>query len=131
MAKQRMMDATIAGATVGTIGYWKRLSYDGPNAGTIDVTDVTSTNDWKEFLSALKDAGQITLTVQYNATLWTALMTGLGVDQVYTLTLGDTATIVANGFITDGPGAGGELESGIDTDITIKLTGTPVYTAPA
>lgn len=128
MAKQRMMDTTLSGATVGAITNWKRLSWDGPSAGTIDVTDVSSTNDWKEYLAGLKDANQITLTVQYVKALWTALMTGLGVSQVYTLTLGDASTLVATGFITAGPGFSGELESGVDTEIAIKLSGTPVFT---
>ena len=131
MAKQRMMDATLAGATSLAIGYWKRLSWDGPNAGTIDVTDVSSTNNWKEFLAGLKDAGAISVSLQFEKALWTKLHTALGVTEVWTLTLGDGSTVVASGFVTQAPGMGGEMESGADADVTIKLTGEPVYTAAA
>ena len=128
MAKQRMMDATLAGASALAIGNWKRLSWDGPNAGTIDVTDVSSTNNWKEFLAGLKDAGTITLSLQFAKALWGTLITALGTMDVWTLTLGDGSKVVASGFLTQGPGMGGELESGADADVAIKLTGQPVYT---
>ncbi len=131
MAKQRMMDATLAGSTTLAVGYWKRMSWDGPSAGTIDVTDVSSTNDWKEFLAGLKDAGAITLSMQFEKAIWTKLITAVGVIEVWTLTLGDGSKVVASGMVTQGPGFGGELESGADADVTIKLTGQPVYTAVA
>jgi len=131
MAKLRMMDSTFAGAAALAIGYWKRLSWDGPTAGTIDVTDVSSTNDWKEYLAGLKDAGSITLSLQFEKALWTKLHTALGVMDTWTITLGDTSTVVASGFMTQSPGAGGELESGADADVTIKLTGQPVFAAVA
>jgi len=129
MAKLRMKDTTFAGATALAIGFWKRLAWDGPSAGTIDVTDVSSTNEWKEFLAGLKDAGSITLTLQYEKALWTKLYAALGVMDTWTITLADTSTVVCSGFLTQGPGAGGELESGVDTDVTIKLSGEPVFTA--
>ena len=131
MAKQRMMDATLSGATTLSVGYWKRLSWDGPTAGTIDVTDVSSANDWKEFLAGLKDAGSISVSMQFEKAIWTKLITAVGVVEVWTLTLGDGSTVVASGFVVQGPGFGGELESGADADVNIKLTGQPVYTAIA
>ena len=129
MAKQRMMDATLSGATTLSVGYWKRLSWDGPTAGTIDVTDVSSANEWKEFLAGLKDAGSITLSMQFEKAIWTKLLDALGVTEVWTLTLGDGSKVVASGFVVQGPGFNGELESGADADVNIKLTGQPVYTA--
>jgi hypothetical protein len=131
MAKQRMKDSTFAGATVLAIGYWKRLAWDGPNAGTIDVTDASSVNDWKEFLAGLKDAGTVTLSLQFEKALWAKLMTALGTMDVWTLTIGDGSTVVCSGFLTQGPGASGELESGVDSDVTIKLSGEPVFVAAA
>jgi hypothetical protein len=131
MAKQRMKDSTFAGATALTIGYWKRLAWDGPNAGTIDVTDASSVNDWKEFLAGLKDAGTVTLSLQFEKGLWTKLLGALGTMDVWTLTIGDGSTVVCSGFLTQGPGMGGELESGADADVSIKLTGEPAYTAVA
>ena len=128
MAKQRMMDSTLAGSTTLAVGYWKRLSWDGPNAGTIDVTDVSSTNNWKEFLAGLKDAGNISISMQFEKVIWGKLLTALGVTETWTLTLGDGSKVVAAGFVTQGPGFGGELESGADADVNIKLSGQPVYT---
>ena len=129
MAKQKALDCTLTGTSHGLIGYWKRISYDGPSCGTIDVTDVSSTNDWKEFLSGLKDAGQITLTVQYVAALWTSLHAALGTSDTWTLAFPDSYDLEASGFLTQGPGAGGELESGVDADIAIKLSGAVAFAA--
>ncbi len=131
MAKQRMKDATLTGTTHGLVAYWKRLGWDGPSCGTIDVTDVSSANDWKEFLAGLKDAGSITLSLQFEKGLWTKLFTALGVMDVWTITLSDGSTVVCSGILTQGPGVGGELESGADTDVTIKLSGEPVFAAAA
>ena len=128
MAKLRMKDTTFAGATALAIGYWKRLAWDGPSAGTIDVTDVSSANDWKEFLAGLKDAGSITLSLQFEKALWAKLITNLGVTYTWTITLSDGSTVVCSGFLTQAPGASGELESGVDADVTIKLSGPVTFT---
>jgi len=129
MAKRRILDTTLTGTTHGLVAYWKRISWDGPACGSIDVTDVSSTDDWKEFLSGFKDAGQITLTLQYNATLWASLTAVLGTSDTWTMAIGDGYDLEATGFLSQAPGAGGELESGIDTDITIKLSGAVAFAA--
>ena len=129
MAKQRMKDCTLTGTTHGLVAYWKRLGWDGPSCGTIDVTDVSSTGDWKEFLAGLKDAGNVSLTLQFNKTLWASLHAALGSSDTWTLLFADGSTLVCSGCLTQAPGAGGELESGVDSDVTIKPSGAVTFTA--
>ena len=128
MAKQRMKDATLTGTSHGLVAYWKRLGWDGPTCGTIDVTDVSSTGDWKEYLAGLKDAGSVSLTLQFNKVLWASLHGALGTSDTWTLLLADGSTLVCAGFLTSAPGASGELESGVDADVTIKLSGPVTFT---
>ncbi len=127
MAKIRAKDATLTGSSSGLVGYWKRMSWDGPSCGTIDVTDVSSAGDWKEFLAGLKDAGAVNLTVQFNKTLWTALHTAFGGTQTWTLLVTAGTTLVASGIMTQSPGFDGEIESGVDSEVSIKLTGAVTF----
>jgi len=127
MAKMRMMDATLTGTSHGLVGYWKRLGWDGPTCGTIDVTDVSSTGDWKEYLAGLKDGGTVSLSLQFNKTLWTSLHAAFGGTDTWTLALADGSTLACSGVMTQAPGASGELESGVDSDVTIKLSGPVTF----
>jgi hypothetical protein len=128
MSKQRMKDATLTGASHGLVAYWKRLGWDGPSCGTIDVTDVSSAGDWKEYLAGLKDGGSVSLSLQFNKVLWASLHAALGGTDTWTLALADGSTLVASGILTQAPGASGELESGVDSDVTIKLSGPVTFT---
>lgn len=131
MSKLRSLDTTLTGTSHGLVAYWKRISWDGPTCGSIDVTDVSSADEWKEYLAGMKEAGQITLTLQYNKTLWNSLEAVLGTEDTWTLALSDGSTLVAKGFLNQQPGASGELESGVDADMAIKLTGSVAFNAAA
>ena len=131
MAHYANKDSTLSGAAHGAVAYFKSISWDGPSIGSIDVTDSSSTNQWREFIGGLKQAGNLTLTLQYNATLWDSLITALGMSDTWTLTLPDTSTLICTGFLMQGPGGGGDLESGIDTDVTIQLSGQPAFSKVA
>jgi len=126
-----MVDSTLAGATHGAVAYFKSLSWDGPSCGSIDVTDSSSTNLWREYIAGLKEAGNLTLTLQFNKTLWASLISALGTDDTWTLTLSDGSTMACSGFLQAGPGFSGALEDGVDSDVTIKLSGAVTFTAAA
>lgn len=129
MPKYKAKDFTLVGTTHGAVGYFKRIAWSGASCGVIDVTDSSSTNHWREKISGIKDAGQITLTIQYDKTLLASLLTALGTEDSWTLTFPCTSTLVVTGFIQAGPGGEGELESGIDGTLTIELSGAPAFTA--
>ena len=118
---------TLSGAVAGAIGEITAISLPGYARTAIDITTMASAAGWREFVGGLMDAGEITLTVWYeNANC--AVVEGLINDdaEALTITLPDTHTFTCDGFVT-ALGGDSPLDDGVVQNITIKLTGAPVY----
>ncbi len=114
--------ATNVTASIGSFAsYLDNVNVGGASADMVDVTKQSSSGDWREKLSGLKDGGQVTLTVHYDPddatipTLGQAAAT-LTIDWGGTLTysasvLVQNISIVAN------------LGEKIVADITLEVTG--------
>ncbi len=59
--------ATDVSVAIGTFnGFLDNVNVGGASADMVDMTHQASTGDWREKKSALKDGGQVTLTVHYD-----------------------------------------------------------------
>lgn len=124
---------TLTGGTTGAIGEILSISVSGQKRDSIDVSSMDSTSKCREFIPGMIDAGEITFSVNFDKSasgvadrLQTAFLAGT--DESWTIAFsGSAATFACNGFITD-LSYNTEFEGKSTQDITIKLTGVPVFT---
>ena len=116
-----------------TLGYSGRILsgvrvLPGPSqtASEIDVTDLGSSGNFKEWLAGFKDAGEFTVECHYVSTENTHKeavggmkhLFNTGAAETFTLTLGDSSTITFSAYVSgvDGP------SSGVDEAHVIRYT---------
>ena len=126
---------TLEGVTTGYVGYITNISTN-ETLETIDTTSMES--DYREFIASWHDAGEITLTCNYDGS---ALGVGDALHKAYlgtayaadvdcetwTVTLPDGSTLSCDGMITNLSTAV-PFDDKITQDVTIKLTGEPTFT---
>jgi len=123
--------ATLAGASVGTIG--NIISVSGPDQSrdSIDISTMDSTNKWREFIPGMIDAGEVTFDVNYdgsaagNANVLSGALDDAA--EVWTITFPDTSTWACSGFVT-GLGHAIPFDDKITQSVSIKFSGSPTYT---
>jgi len=125
---------TLSGATAGAIG--KIIDFDTAmmaEADVIDVTNMASTNKWKEKIAGLKDAGRVSFTLEYDggaSGISDVIDNNIGVSQTWTITFPDTAIWACTGFIQATSVAAPHRDKIIQT-ITIEFSGEPTFTKAA
>ena len=120
---------SLAGATHGDVALIQSIGGSDSTRASVDVTNFDSTSKWMEFIPGLLDGGEITCELLYDETVYDALDTRLvAAAEVWTITFPDASTFVATGFITalGKPSAG--TGDALTFNLTIKITGVPVYT---
>ncbi|ULQ45872.1 phage tail tube protein [Flagellatimonas centrodinii] len=101
---------------------------------TSDVTHLKSTDRYKEFIGAMRDAGEVSFTLIYNPanTTHQSLMTdyeaNAAVDYRITFSDDDTWQWSFKGFVT-GLETPITMEDKVTQSITIKITGKPTLAA--
>lgn len=100
------------------------VNHGGEEAEQIETTDQASTNDWKEFISGLKDAGEVTLVLAFDPD---ATIDDVGTSGTLTI---DWPTGATNGFSCDANlskkgEVSGTLGQKMVESLTFKLTGEP------
>jgi len=100
------------------------VNHAGEEAEQIDSTDQASTNDWRTFISALKDAGEVTLVLAFDPD---ATIPALGTADTLAISWPTGAT---NGFscsanLSKKGEVQGTLGQKMVESITFKLTGEP------
>lgn len=121
----------LEGATSGVIGNIINVDTD-KSTDVIDISTMDSTSKFKEKIAGMHDAGDITLTINYDGSaagvanaLHAALLTGTA--EAWTITYPDTSTDVITGFIS-GLGTADPFDDKITQTVTIALTGVPAFT---
>jgi len=111
----------IGGSAVGQI-----ISISGPNMtrDSIEITNMGSTNKWREFIPGMLDAGECTADVVYDGT---AVATFLAAQltqtaQTITVTFPDTGTWAASGFLTS-LGHSIPYDDKVSQSVGMKFTG--------
>ena len=122
---------TLIGGSTGTIA--NVISISGPNQtrDSIDISTMDSSSKFREFISGMLDAGEITFEVNYDGSaagtgndLNTALTAAA---ETWTITFPDTSTWACSGFIT-ALSFGDPYDDKMTQSVTIKFSGVPTFT---
>lgn len=104
-------------------------SIAGPtmSRNTIDVTSLDSTDGYKEFIAGMRDAGEVTLNMNFSLATYALILADFESDtlQTYTITFADDAgTILAfSGLVTACPFGSITPDDKVAVDVTIKISG--------
>lgn len=123
---------SLVGGTAGTIGNIISVNVGGQTRDPIDKSTMDSTSKFREFISGMADAGELTVEVNYDGAasgVGDSLSTAYqgGTAETWTITFVDASTFACSGFITN-LGFAAPFEDKISQSITIKLTGVPTFT---
>jgi predicted secreted protein len=106
----------------------------GPSmtSGVVDVTSFSSPDNYREFMATLKDPGQLTFMINFNPSLANhGLLKDDFDDQLvykYKLEFPDAdATTVVLPCILTGLEISAELEQAVQANVTLKITGAPIW----
>ena len=121
---------TLAGATALGIGSITKISIGGISVDDLDVSTMASTDKWREFISGMIDAGEISFDLIFDGTVTATLFTKIGASDTWTVTFPDTgaATFSAPGYIK-GISIDDPYDDKITGSCTIKVSGKPTFTA--
>jgi hypothetical protein len=112
-----------------------RISGVGINRETIEVTHLTSDNEWKEFIFGLKEGTDITIEYNFLPTNSThkAIITDIvaGTSATYTTTLVDGSTFAATMLPFNFSLADVTPGEKLSASAQFKITGAVTYTASA
>lgn len=100
------------------------VSASGETADQVDVTHQASTEQWREFLSGLKDGGDCTLTLHLGGTI---PATGTQDSLIITFPTG-AGTWTATANKQKGKEISASLGDKIIETVGFKITGKPVWT---
>lgn len=114
------------------VGQVKSIGIPGQSREILDSTTMDSTNKWREKAPGLLDAGEITLTVEYDGAasgVASILQTKLAADpEKWTVTFPDTSTFECSAFVSAIGIPSVEVGGEITQDVTMTLTGEPTFT---
>lgn len=101
----------------------------GMKRETIEVTSLDSTGGWKEFIAGFREAGTLSLSMNFRRGNLDLFMEDFesDVEQNYEIVIPDTdiTTIEFTGLVTELP-LSISAKDAITNDITIQITGQPV-----
>lgn len=118
---------TLEGFSTGTIVKIREIGVDGMEVDDIEVSDMKSTNRWKEFIAGMMDAGEISLDLLYEKANHDAVQSALGgSNELWTIEFPDGSTFACNGYLK-GVGIAAPHDDGITQEATLKLSGAPEF----
>lgn len=96
---------------------------------SIDVSSHDSASQWREFVSGMKDAGELSMEINYDPSLHGAIWSALGTQRNHRITLTDAgaATVAFAGFIS-GISADAPYDDKLSATVSIKVTGAVTIT---
>lgn len=101
------------------------------NRETVDVTTLDSSGSYREFIGSLRDAGDVSMTMNFTAASYALMKQDFESDtrQKYQIVLPDTAstTLEFFGLVTDLP-LDIPVDDAVTCDITIKISGGTTLT---
>ena len=109
-------------------------SISGPNKtrSTIDVTSLDSTGGYREFITSFRDAGEVTLEMNFTRDGYEDMNTDFESDTIveYRITLPDTGNTILDftGYVT-ALGSSIPLDDKVTASVTIKISGQVTLTS--
>jgi predicted secreted protein len=119
------------GAT--TIGELTNIDVLDVSAEDYDVTTHDSPDQWREFISGLKDGGTLTGDLNFDPADHGTILDIVGDEETIVITLpadADDATVTFTGYI-NGLSAAAPHDGQLEAEVSIKVTGEPVLDIPA
>lgn len=119
-----------------TIAYVTNIEGPGLSADTIDVTSHGSTDGYRQFVQGLKDAGEVSLELNFdpdaathvNASGGLAYEYEQGTESNYKITFPDTTVWTFPGIVT-GLSPSAPMDGKLSAAVTIKVSGKPTLAA--
>ncbi|MEM7301918.1 MAG: phage tail tube protein [Pseudomonadota bacterium] len=128
---ERSDDAT-AGGTFAAVGNVMEASPPSVSRDTVETTHSKSTEAWREFIGGLKDAGEASVTLQYDpgASAIASLYSDLNTDTpgYYKLIFPDATEWGLPALVT-GIEPGTPIDNLMTVVVTFKVTGKPGWIA--
>lgn len=95
----------------------------------IDATSHDSTGQWREFVASLKDAGELSLDLNYDPSAHGTLFSAIGVEKNWQITLTDSgAAVVTFAAFINGFSAQAPYDDKLSATVTLKVTGAVTIT---
>ncbi|MFA5420140.1 MAG: phage tail tube protein [Bacteroidales bacterium] len=115
-----------------TIAEVNSISGPGMTRDTIDVTSLDSTGGYREFITSFRDAGEISLSMNFTHDGYTVMKTDFEASaaRYYKIVLPNTEQTVFKfaGFVTSCPIAI-PMDDKVTADVTIKISGQVTFYA--
>ena len=114
-------------SAAGVTGNVRNISISA-EVETVDITTMSSSGGWRQFVPGIKDGGEITVEVLYDETQIDTIEGNIGSSSsAFTITFPDGSTWTGSAFITsfsiDNP-----QDDAISCSITLKVDGAAVFT---
>ncbi len=119
--------ATLSGSTAGTIGKITNVDWSGITIDDVETTDFDSALKYREYEAGLRDAGELSADLKFDATLASTVREAEGVEQTWTLTLNDTSSVLICAGYLKSLGLGIPIGDQVMMPIVLKLTGRPHF----
>lgn len=118
----------------GEVAVAEITAISGPNItrGTIDVTNLDSTNGYREFIGAFRDGGEVTLSMNFTMETWQDFKDDIDNDDpvAYSIVLGNTEenTFGFDALVTS-LGMAIPFDDKVSSDVTLKIDGQLTITS--
>jgi len=115
-------------ATYSALSNVTNISWDGMSRDLIETTALDTAGGYKTFITGLRDAGAVTLQINFTRDVYETLKGDFDSDVVkyYEIVLPDTdnTTLEFEGYVTEIP-MGIPPDAAVSANVTIKITGQP------
>lgn len=121
---------TLSGATSGSVGHIRSVSLSGIETEEVEVTTMSSSDAFREYVTGLSDPGEIQLDIVYTKTSFNTVFNALGdsANEEWTVTFPDSSTFKCSGFLKS-VSIDSQMDEVIEGVAVLRLSGKPTFTA--
>jgi len=113
----------------------KNLNGPSMSRGTIDVTNLDSTGGYREFITAFRDGGECSMTMNFTRAGYDDLKTDFdsedSVNYQISIPSPNAMTLEFTGYITNLAGPNATPDGAIEAEVTIKIDGEITWSSGA
>ena len=121
-----------SGTTFAAIAEVNSITGPGKTRATIDVTSLDSTGGYREFIASFRDAGEVSLEMNFTRDGFVVLNTDFEAEtaRAYQIVLPDTGatTLDFDAFVVD-LGMAIPLDDKVTATVTLKITGQVILSS--